>query len=280
MNHPAMPKSVTRKLRKSGAVRFFSCCLLLFLTLVGLAISAPKAVAQSTVVKISQVYPGGGGSTGSYLRDYVELYNSSCSPVDIGGWCIAYGSATGNYASSTSNAFTFPAGTTIGPKKYLLIECGATGTAGATLPVTADFSTVTTGFSLSGTSGKVGLFNTTIANVPCTSLVATTVVDKFSWGTANCPEGTVKSASTSTQVMVRNNNGDTDTDNNNNDFTNIATASAPPRNSASAANPGCSVSAPATQVSGISFSKATASTVDVSWTNGSGNGRALKSHYN
>ncbi|MFM9050880.1 MAG: lamin tail domain-containing protein, partial [Bacteroidota bacterium] len=187
-------------------------------------------------MRISQVYGGGGGSTGTYLRDYVELYNSSCSPINIDGWCIAYGSATGTYGSSTGNIFTFPAGTTVGAKKYLLIEVGASGTSGTALPVTADFATPTTGFSMSGTQGKVGLFNTLITNVACTSLVASTVVDKFSWGSANCAEGIAKTAPTTAQVMVRNNGGETDTDNNNSDFTNTATSSAPPRNSASTAN--------------------------------------------
>ncbi|MFM9051412.1 MAG: lamin tail domain-containing protein, partial [Bacteroidota bacterium] len=175
-------------------------------------VTGPTVVNAGGGMRISQVYSGGGGSTGTYLRDYVELYNSSCSPINIAGWSIAYGSATGNYGSATSNIFTFPAGTTVGAKKYLLIECGASGTAGTALPVTADFATLSTGFSMSGTSGKVGLFNTSISNVPCSSLVASTVVDKFSWGTSNCAEGTVKTAPTSTQVMVRNNGGETDTD--------------------------------------------------------------------
>ena len=187
-------------------------------------------------VRISQVYPGGGGSTGTYLKDYVELYNSSCSPINISGWSIAYGSSTGNFVSTAANGFTFPTGTTIGAKKYLLIECGAAGTAGAALPVAADFTTLTTGFSMSATNGKVALFNTSITNLACSSLVANTVIDKVSWGTGNCPEGTAKTSPTATQVMVRANAGETDTDNNSNDFVNTATSSAAPRNSSSSAN--------------------------------------------
>ncbi|MFM9008627.1 MAG: hypothetical protein ACKORE_08600, partial [Bacteroidota bacterium] len=75
---------------------------------------------------------------------------------------------------------------------------------------------------MSATSGKVGLFNISITNVACSALVASTVIDKLSWGTANCAEGTVKTAPTSTQAMVRNGGGETDTDNNNSDFTNTA----------------------------------------------------------
>ncbi|MFM7808155.1 MAG: lamin tail domain-containing protein, partial [Planctomycetota bacterium] len=68
-------------------------------------------------VKISQIYGGGGSTTGgpTYNKDYVEIFNSSSSPVNIGGWAIEYGSATGTWGSSTSAIFTFPAGTTIQP---------------------------------------------------------------------------------------------------------------------------------------------------------------------
>ena len=89
---------------------------------------------------------------------------------------------------------------------------------------------------MSGTSGKLGLFNTVLSNVACTSVVSSTLVDKVSWGTANCAEGTAHASPSTTQVMVRKNGGETDTDNNNSDFTNTATSSAPPRNSTSASN--------------------------------------------
>ncbi|MEY3343285.1 MAG: hypothetical protein RL090_969, partial [Bacteroidota bacterium] len=123
-----------------------------WLTIIAFCLLTTQSFAQ---VVISQVYPGGGGSTGTYLRDYVELFNTSCQPVNIGGWVIEYGSATGNWGASAGNIYQFPANTIIQPYKYLLIEAGASGTAGSPLPVTADFTTVTTGFSLSGTSGKV-----------------------------------------------------------------------------------------------------------------------------
>ena len=76
--------------------------------------SANKATAQNTAVKISQVYGGGGSASGAtYTKDYVELYNSSCTPVSVAGWVIEYGSATGNWGSSASNYFTLPAGVTL-----------------------------------------------------------------------------------------------------------------------------------------------------------------------
>ena len=113
-----------------------------------LAVCAAPVLAANQV-RISQVYGGGGGSTGTYLRDYVEIYNSGNTPVNIGGWTLEYGSATGNWGSSAGNIFTFPVNTIIQPCQYLLLEAGANGTAGAALPVTPDFQTPTTGFSMS-----------------------------------------------------------------------------------------------------------------------------------
>ncbi len=208
-------------------------------TLALVALCASSALA-SNAVRISQVYGGGGGSTGTYLRDYVEIFNNSGSPVNIGGWTLEYGSATGNWGSSAGNIFTFPANTIIQPCKYLLIEAGAPGTAGTALPVTADFSTSTTGFSMSATGGKVALFSTGTgnANVACGSEAAGTIVDKVSYGAStNCPEGTAMSGLSSTQGGIRKLGGVQDTDNNSNDF--VVVLNPVPHNSASPANQDC-----------------------------------------
>ena len=79
-------------------------------------VPATSAQALSSGVVLSQVYGGGGGS-GYYLYDYVELFNLGTSAVNIGGWSVQYGSATGNFGSSTGNIYAIPAGTTIQPGK-------------------------------------------------------------------------------------------------------------------------------------------------------------------
>ena len=71
----------------------------------------------------------------------------------------------------------------------------------------------------------------------CGSEVAGTLVDKVSYGTANCAEGTAVAALENTTAAVRNNGGMTDTDSNVADFT--VTTAPVPRSSASAANPKC-----------------------------------------
>lgn len=206
---------------------------LLVLALCSLISSAAFA---SNAVRITQVYGGGGGGTGTYVYDYVELLNFSGSPVDISGWALEYGSATGNWASTAINAFNFPAGTVMPPCSYLLIQLGTAGTVGVALPVTPDFTT--TNLSMSQSNGKVALFNATNSNLACGSELAGTLVDKVSYGTGNCPEGTATGALSSTTTLVRVNNYQ-DTDNNSVDFQIVATPGQTIHNAASTGNAFC-----------------------------------------
>ena len=192
-----------------------------------LALSAAPAFAVSQV-RVSQVYGGGGGSSTLYNNDYIELYNSGATPVNIGGWAVEYGSATGNWGSSASNIVNIPANTILQPCQYFLLQVGPAGTAGTALPVTPDLVQAS-GPNISQSNGKVALFSTANANVPCGS--ETGLVDKVAFGTANCAEGTAAGGLTNTQGVVRNNGGNTDTDSNSADFT--VTNNPVPRNSSS-----------------------------------------------
>ena len=202
-------------------------------TLALLAICSTSAFAANSV-RISQVYGGGGSGTAAYLNDYVELFNSSGTAVDLSGWALEYGSATGNWGSSALNIFTFPQGASIAPCSYVLIALSGGG-GGSPLPVTPDYTGTLT---LSGTAGKVALFSTGTgnANVACGS-EAGPIVDKVSYGTGNCPETTNVPALTSLTAAIRKLAGMTDTDNNSTDFT--IEGSFAPHNSASPANTQC-----------------------------------------
>ena len=203
-------------------------------TLALLAVCAGPALA-SNAVRISQVYGGGGGTTAA--TDFVELFNSSGAPVDISGWVVEYGSATGLWNSFAGNAFTFPPGTVIQPCSYLLLA-GNVGSGGAP-PIGADFSvSPTTVFNMSGTNGKVLLITQLNTNVACGAEVGT-IIDKVSWGTATCAEGTATGALTASTAAFRNGGGTVDTDNNSADFT--VGLSPAPRNSQSPQNPVCLV---------------------------------------
>ena len=202
----------------------------------GLDVNAPSA---STTLVISQAY-GGGGGTGTYLFDYVEIKNISSTDQSLNGLTLMYGSATGQFMSSPTNGFALP-DATIAPGKYYLVQTSSAGTSGANLPVTPDATT--TNMSMSGTNGKVALVTSALAAntcgataTPCT-LPQAGIIDLVSWGTANNAEGNSSTnggaSLTSTQGNVRKGNGCTDTDNNNNDF-DIVTAPVP-RNAATTA---------------------------------------------
>ena len=208
-------------------------------TLALLAICSTSALAANAV-RISQVYGGGGSGTAAYFDDYVELFNSSGSAVNISGWVLEYGSATGNWGSSALNIFTFPQGASIAPCSYVLVGL-SNGGGGAPLPVTPDYTGTLT---LSGTAGKVALFSvaTGNANVAC-GAEAGPIVDKVAYGTGNCPEVAAVPALTSLTGAIRKVGGLTDTDNNLNDFT--VESSFTPHNSHSPANTSC-LATPAT----------------------------------
>lgn len=196
----------------------------------------------STTIVISQANGGGGGSTGTYLHDYIELKNISTTAQSLNGLRLMYGSATGQFGSSAGNIFALP-DVSINPGQYYLVQTSAAGTAGAALPVTPD--AVTTNLTMSGTNGKAALVTAAFTEnscgataTPCT-LPTPTIIDVVSWGVSNNAEGgapTNAGASlTSTQGNVRKTNGCTETDNNNNDF-DVVTAPVP-RNTATAAAP-------------------------------------------
>jgi endonuclease G len=183
------------------------------------------AQAASPNVVISQVYGGGGSGTAgtAYTLDYIELHNTSGSAVPIGGWSVQYGSSTGQFGSSSSNIFAFPAGTTLGAGQYLTVKTGTpAGAAGATF--TSDFTT--TGLSMAAGSGKVALVNgsATLACGATATPCATSdprIIDKVAYGASNNAETTPVNNGTglnSTNGAVRKNNGCLDTDNNFSDF--------------------------------------------------------------
>jgi hypothetical protein len=201
-----------------------------------LALCASTAFAANTV-RISQVYGGGGNTGATYSYDYVELFNNSGSAVDISGWSLQYGSATGTADMGTcTNCLTvFPTGSSIPPCGYYLVQLakGATVT-NVDLPVVADLVIPSaTANNLSGTTGKIALQNSATTG-PCSS---TSWVDLVGWGTANCSETADAGGTSNSSMLVRNGGGTIDTDNNANDFTVVA--SAVPHNSQSPANGEC-----------------------------------------
>jgi uncharacterized repeat protein (TIGR01451 family) len=245
---PMSPSSSNHLLR-SRAFRIATIVTLaaiipLALTLVLAQAYPANASGGGGGIVMSQVYGGGGATSGApaYRNDYVELFNAGSATVDISGWTIQYGSATGNFASVTTNIYTFSTGITIQPGKYLLVQLSG-GSVGPVISPTADIST--TNLTVSAASGKVALANIGsplgcgATATPCT-LPDSRIVDLVSFGASNNAEGNAPVNNgvplDSTKGAVRKLGGCQDTDNNNNDFTVVVSPTLVPRNSQSPTN--------------------------------------------
>jgi uncharacterized protein len=198
-------------------------------TLFALAICtvAASSAFAANPVRISQVYGGGGNTGATYKNDYIELYNNSGVSVDMSGWSLQYGSATGtSELGSCVNCLTvFPEGACIGPNGYYLIQlaCG-TNTAAADLPVTPDLAVspcATAANNLSASSGKIAL---KADNIVTFCAPQTAFVDLVGYGTSNCAEGLAASGLSNSTMAVRNGGGTVDSDNNNLDFATVSAA--------------------------------------------------------
>jgi len=184
-------------------------------------------------VVISQIYAGGGSSTGSpsYTRDYVEIFNRGASAVNIGGYSIQYASATGTTIVASSGTVVIPAGVSLAPGQYYSILVGSAGSAGATLttPAVDQVGSTSTSPSLSNAGGKIFLANnSTTVTFTAPNTVSGNVVDFVGYGTGNTYEGTAAAPTpTSTATaLVRAGGGCTDNNTNSTDFAN-ATSPAP-----------------------------------------------------
>lgn len=168
---------------------------------VSLAVTPAQAASSSVV--ISAVYGGGGNSGAPYKNDYVELYNTGSSPIDLSGWTITYYSAAGNSGGTTSLSGTVAAGS------HFLVQEGAGAGDAPALP-TAD---ATGTLNMSATSGSVVLSNGT----------ATTDTIGYGAVSSSYVEGSAAPAMSNTAADSRT-KGCTDTDDNAKDFVNAAPA--------------------------------------------------------
>jgi len=178
------------------------------------ALTNTAAATSVDHVVISQVYGGGGATSlpATYKKDYIELFNPTSQPVDLGGWSLQYGSATGT--GNWSPPHVLPA-LTIQPGQYLLIEEGG-GTVGGDFPLAPDVAGGS--LNLSQSNGKVALVNSsTVLSGQCPSAG---VVDQVGYGTANCFEGSAAVAALGKETAaVRNGDGCVDSNDNAADFT-------------------------------------------------------------
>ncbi|MBL8919844.1 MAG: DUF4215 domain-containing protein [Myxococcaceae bacterium] len=145
------------------------------------ATSTVNVLATSTVnhVVISELQVG---VTGSAADEFVELYNPTNAPVNIGGWVLQYRSDTG---ASYQNKATIPMGTTMPPRRYFLITSVRNASAGTgfTGAMASDLATAGA-LGLSGIAGHVR-----IGPALSTSVTDMNAVDTVGYGAAAGPEG-------------------------------------------------------------------------------------------
>lgn len=170
-------------------------------------------IAFSQVI-ISEIYGAGGNSGATWRNDYVVLYNTTSSPVNLTGWSLQYASATG---TSWSNKVDLTI--TIAANKFALIQLASSGANGATFP-TNIIVAQTGSINLSATAGKLALFNTTTVFTGGSNPVGNpNLVDFVGFGTtANANEGGTNAPAPSATSSIRRIGGTQDTNVNGTDF--------------------------------------------------------------
>ena len=177
---------------------------------------APGPVTADVV--ISQVYGGGGNAGSTLTNDFVELFNSGATPVNLAGWSIQYSSSAGATWQATPLTGSIPAG------GYYLIQQGAGG--GGTVPLPAPDASGTV--AMAAGAGKVALRSSTAA---LAGACPAGLIDFVGYGGANCFEGGGPAAAPSAALAaLRKRGGCFDSNNNNIDF---ATGTPAPRNTSS-----------------------------------------------
>lgn len=107
-------------------------------------------------VIITEVYGGGGNDGATFKNDFIELFNTTESTIDVGGWSVQYYSATGT--GTNSNRTVIPDGSIIPAKSHFLIKQAA-GSGGTDTLYRPD---VAGGIAISATTGKIILFSTNV----------------------------------------------------------------------------------------------------------------------
>lgn len=177
-----------------------------------------SAAAGTSPVVINEAYLSGGSSGAAFKNKFVELYNTSDTPVSLDGWSIQYRSATGTGAPSG----LAPLSGSIPAKGYYLVQGSSNGTNGADLPA-PDLATT---LNPSGTTGTIVLAKQpTAVALPTGSAVETAgVADLLGYGTSNTFETQAAAAPAgNTDVKSLNRAAGADSNNNAADFTLLGT---------------------------------------------------------
>jgi uncharacterized protein len=164
--------------------------------------------AGPPLVVVSEVYGGGGNAGATFKNDFIELYNRGSSAVNLNGWSVQYGAATGTTWQVT-NLGNFD----LQPGQHYLVQ-EAQGAGGSVNLPTPD---ATGTIAMAAGAGKVALVNSTTALAGACPASAS-IIDLVGYGTANCSETSPTGVLSNTTSASRKGGGSTDTNNNLADF--------------------------------------------------------------
>jgi uncharacterized protein (TIGR03437 family) len=165
---------------------------------------------SSPHIVISQVFGGGGNSGAPFRNDFIEIFNSGNTIINLSGWSVQYASATAATWSVTPLTSV-----TVKPGQYYLIQESSGGSNGASLPAPDATGTI----AMAAGSGKVALSKSPTA-LTGTCPNDPNIVDFAGYGsTANCFRGSAPAPTPSnTNAILRAAAGCTDKHDNILDF--------------------------------------------------------------
>jgi len=152
-------------------------------TVIMLCVAVLMAAAGNAhaALVISQIY-GGGGATSTtplYSNDWIQLYNSGPTAINLAGYSLQYASATNTSTFGSSNTQALSG--TIAANSYFLVQEGrGTGLAGTASDPAYDLTGGN--LNLSASAGKIALFSTTASGASTTATSAN-LVDLVGYGT-------------------------------------------------------------------------------------------------
>lgn len=202
---------------------FLTTILLLLLVSVSTVSHRTSAQAEATTVSphlvISQFQAGGGTAN----DEFVEIHNTSATPVDLNGYRVVYRSANGT--GDVAVPFGVWTTSTIVPAGgyYLIASESYDGAAAPDRTYNNTTCSCAMAAAAGGLAIRQGDNDTGV------------IIDSVAWGTvANIfPEGAATTAPGNNNSQARKDNGCQDTDSNSNDFQNLVPSA--PRNSATSA---------------------------------------------
>ena len=165
---------------------------------------------SSPRIVVSQIFGGGGNSGAPFRNDFIEIFNTGNTSVNLSGWSVQYASATASTWSVTPLTSV-----TLAPGQYYLVQESSGGSNGATLSSPDASGTI----AMAAGSGKVALVkNSTALTGACPS--DPNILDLVGYGsTANCFRGTAPApAPSNTNALLRAAAGCADAHNNVVDF--------------------------------------------------------------